>query len=55
VLVMPDEEDEIVPFSEGKQIVAASSGAVLHTTRGLGHNRLLRDAGVVQAAVAFIA
>lgn len=54
VLVLHDEEDEIVPFAEGRQIVAAWPGAVLHATRGLGHNRILRDATVVQTAVAFI-
>ncbi|WP_210517787.1 alpha/beta fold hydrolase [Hymenobacter terricola] len=54
VLVVHDEGDEIVPFAEGRQIVAAWPGAVLHATRGLGHNRILRDAEVVQAAVAFI-
>jgi len=55
VLVLHDEEDEIIPFAEGQQIAAAWPGAVLHATRGLGHNRILRDAGVVQSAVAFIA
>ncbi|HEX8506644.1 MAG TPA: alpha/beta fold hydrolase [Hymenobacter sp.] len=54
VLVLHDEDDEIIPFSEGRQIAAAWPGAVLHATRGLGHNRIMRDAGVVQAAVAFI-
>jgi len=55
VLLLHDEGDEIVPFVEGQQIVAAWPGAVLHTTRGLGHNRILRDAAVVQSVVAFIA
>ena len=55
VLVLHDEGDEIVPFVEGQQIVAAWPGAVLHATRGLGHNRILRDALVVQSVVAFIA
>ena len=55
VLVMHDEGDEIIPFAEGQQIVAAWPGAVLHATRGLGHNRILRDSAVVQAAVAFLA
>ena len=55
VLVMHDEGDEIIPFAEGEQIVAAWPGAVLHATRGLGHNRILRDAAVVQTAIAFIA
>ena len=55
VLVLHDEGDEIVPFVEGQQIVAAWPGAVLHATRGLGHNRILCDAAVVQSVVAFIA
>ena len=55
VLVLHDEDDEIIPiFAEGKQIVADWPGARLQATRGLGHNRILRDADVVQAAVAFI-
>ncbi|MBF9236589.1 alpha/beta fold hydrolase [Hymenobacter sp. BT683] len=55
VLVIHDEDDEIIPFSEGRAIAATWPGAVLHATRGLGHNRIMRDAGVVQAAVEFIA
>jgi pimeloyl-ACP methyl ester carboxylesterase len=55
VLVLHDEADEIIPFAESRQIVAAWPGAVLHATRGLGHNRILRDAGVVQSVVRFIA
>jgi pimeloyl-ACP methyl ester carboxylesterase len=54
VLVVHDQGDEIIPFTEGQQIAAAWPGAVLHATQGLGHNRILRDAGVIQAAVDFI-
>lgn len=54
VLVLHDEGDEIIPFAEGQQIVAAWPSAQLHATRGLGHNRILRDAGVIQSAVEFI-
>ena len=54
VLVMHDLNDEIIPFAEGQQIAAAWPGAVLHPTAGLGHNRILRDAAVVRAGVAFI-
>ncbi|MCI1186353.1 alpha/beta fold hydrolase [Hymenobacter sp. DH14] len=54
VLVLHDEGDEIIPFAEGRQIAAAWPGARLHATRGLGHNRILRDADVIQSAVAFI-
>ena len=55
VLVLHDEEDAIIPYSEGREVAANWPGAVLQTTRGLGHNRILRTADVVQAAVEFIA
>ena len=51
VLVLHDEGDEIIPFKEGEQIVAAWPGARLHATRGLGHNRILRDAEVIFDAI----
>ena len=54
VLVLHDEDDEIIPYAEGQEIAAAWPGAVLHATRGLGHNRILRNADVIQIAVAFI-
>ena len=54
VLVLHDEGDEIIPFAEGRQIAAAWPAARLHATRGLGHNRILRDAGVIAEAVDFI-
>ena len=54
VLVMHDEADEMIPFAASQQIVAAWAGAVLHATRGLSRNRILRDADVVQSAVDFI-
>ena len=54
VLVLHDEQDEIIPFAEGRHIAATWPGARLHATRGLGHNRILRDADVIQSAVAFI-
>ena len=55
VLIVHDEDDEIVPFAEGQQIAAAWPGARLYATRGLGHNRILRDAQVVRQVVAFVA
>ena len=55
VLLLHDEADAIVPFAEGQQIAAAWPGTTLHATRSLGHNRILRDAGVVARAVAFLA
>jgi pimeloyl-ACP methyl ester carboxylesterase len=54
VLVVHDEDDEVVPCAEGRQIAAAWPGAVLHVTQGLGHNRLLREPSLVQSVVKFI-
>lgn len=55
VLLLHDEHDAIVPFQEGQQIAAAWPAAELRPTRGLGHNRILRDEQVVKSAVEFIA
>jgi pimeloyl-ACP methyl ester carboxylesterase len=54
VLLIHDEQDAIVPFAEGQQIAAAWPQVKFMPTHGLGHNRILRDAGVVQNAVTFI-
>ncbi|MDQ2772199.1 MAG: alpha/beta fold hydrolase [Bacteroidota bacterium] len=54
VLVLHDEQDDVIPFIEGRNIAADWPGARLHATRGLGHNRILRDAEVVRLAVEFI-
>ena len=54
VLVVHDEDDDIIPFAEGRRIAAAWPVAALLATKGLGHNRILRDAAVVQSAVEFI-
>ena len=54
VLVLHDEQDDVIPFVEGRNIAADWPGARLHATRGLGHNRILRDAEVVRLAVEFI-
>ena len=54
VLVLHDEADEVIPFAEGQQVAAAWPGARLHATRGLGHNRILRDAGAIAETIDFI-
>ncbi len=54
LLVVHDAEDRIVPWQSGRRIAAAWRGAQLMTTRGLGHFRILREAAVVGAAVAFV-
>lgn len=53
-LLLHDEHDAVVPFAEGQQIAAAWPAAQFCATRGLGHNRILRDAALVARAVAFL-
>lgn len=55
LLVVHDREDRETAWQDGADIAAAWSGATLISTSGLGHNRILRDAGVVQAIVKFLA
>jgi len=55
LLVVHDRGDAEVDFRDGQDVAAAWLGAVLVETNGLGHNRLLRDPGVVSRVVAFVA
>jgi pimeloyl-ACP methyl ester carboxylesterase len=54
-LVVHDRDDGEVPYADAERIVAGWPGARLHTTQGLGHNRVLADPGVVAAVLAFLA
>jgi pimeloyl-ACP methyl ester carboxylesterase len=54
LLVVHDRDDQEVPWTDGAAIAAAWPGARLLTTSGLGHNRVLRDPGVVAEAVEFV-
>jgi pimeloyl-ACP methyl ester carboxylesterase len=53
-LVIHDEEDREVPWQQGEAIARAWPGAQFVLTRGLGHNRILRDGAVIRAAVDFV-
>lgn len=55
VLVIHDRDDREVPWTDGAAIAAARPSVELISTAGLGHLRLLRDPGVVAAAVKFLA
>jgi pimeloyl-ACP methyl ester carboxylesterase len=55
LLVIHDREDEETYWSEGSALAAAWPGARMLTTEGLGHRRILREAGVVEAATRFVA
>jgi pimeloyl-ACP methyl ester carboxylesterase len=54
-LVVHDHDDAKVPFGDARAIAGAWPGARLLATRGLGHSRLLADAGVVRAVTRFLA
>jgi pimeloyl-ACP methyl ester carboxylesterase len=54
LLVVHDREDTEVPWQEGAMIAQAWPGATLSTTSGLGHRRIIRDAGVVRETVEFV-
>ena len=54
LLVIHDRLDRQVPWSDGRAVVEASASARLLTTEGLGHQRILKNAQVVDDAVAFL-
>ena len=54
MLVIHDRADREVPWSDGEAIALAWPSAILLTTEGLGHRRILRDACVIQQAIGFI-
>lgn len=53
LLVIHDEADREIPFAQGAKVAHVWPDATLLPTRGLGHTRILRDPGVVRAAVEF--
>jgi pimeloyl-ACP methyl ester carboxylesterase len=55
LLVVHDREDEEIGWHDGAAVARAWPGAELVTTRGLGHGRVLKDAGVVARAASFLA
>ncbi|GIJ48221.1 hypothetical protein Val02_51070 [Virgisporangium aliadipatigenens] len=54
-LVVHDQHDPLVPFTDGESIAHAWPKARLVTTTGLGHNRILGDPGVIEKVVDFVA
>jgi pimeloyl-ACP methyl ester carboxylesterase len=55
LLVVHSADDREVPLGEGKEIAAGWAGATLREVDGLGHLRILRDAGTQAEAVGFLA
>ena len=54
-LVVHDRDDDSVPFAEAETIARAWPASRLIATQGLGHRRVLSDAGVVAAVTRFLA
>lgn len=54
LLIIHDEQDEDVPYRFGHAIATEWPEAKLMTTSGLGHRRILRDDGVIEATIEFI-
>ncbi|PFG39868.1 alpha/beta hydrolase family protein [Georgenia soli] len=54
-LVVHDRLDKEVPYAEGVRVSQAWPAATLETTEGLGHQRILRDPGVIARVVEFVA
>jgi pimeloyl-ACP methyl ester carboxylesterase len=55
LLVLHDEDDREVPLACGRALAHAWPGAELEVTRGLGHHRIVWDAGVTGTIAAFVA
>lgn len=53
-LVIHDASDREVPVAHGEAYAAAWPGARLLRTEGLGHRRILRDPGVIEATMAHL-
>lgn len=54
LFIVHDEQDRAVPIECGEQLAEAWPGALLKKTRGLGHNRILRDPATVQSVVDYV-
>lgn len=55
LFIAHDEDDHEVPVAAGRALGAVWPGARLRVTRGLGHRRILREQGVIDEVVHFVA
>lgn len=53
-LIVHSKDDRVVPYRDGETLARAWPGATLVARDGLGHGRILADAGVVERAVSFL-
>ena len=54
LLVVHDRDDQDTTWNEGAELAQCWPGARLLTTEGLGHRRILRDPGVIEAVTQFV-
>ncbi len=52
-LLIHSADDRITPVADALQLASVWPGAGMHLVQGLGHRRLLSDAGVIERAVGF--
>lgn len=55
LVIFHDRDDSEVPFHHAEQLAQVWPGSQLREADGLGHRRVLRDAGVIGEAVEFVA
>jgi Alpha/beta hydrolase family len=54
MLIVHDKNDRTISYSDSKKLSEKTDHVFLHTTRGLGHKRILREKAVVDVATAYI-
>ncbi|KAA9327633.1 alpha/beta hydrolase [Hymenobacter busanensis] len=54
VLLLHDCQDESVPFADAQAVVRSWPGLEFHPTTGLGHNKIMRDQGVIRQVAEFL-
>lgn len=54
-LILHDPDDPEMPFAESVALAQAWPGSALMPVPGVGHRRILREPGVVEASLAFLA
>ncbi|MEC9356798.1 MAG: alpha/beta fold hydrolase [Pseudomonadota bacterium] len=54
-LILHSQDDPVVPIANGRAVAQAWPGCEFVAVDGLGHYRLLRDAGIVSRVVSFVA
>jgi len=51
ILIVHDRNDLVIPYIDSKEVAEQIENVVLHTTRGLGHKRILNDSSVIDLTV----